>query len=132
MALLVEVTGATISSQSAVAGTPPPSRGPITLRTRRVEALLGVHVAFDVIENQLARLGCVKLAPRDGNSVWQPPSFRDDLAREVDLIEEIARLHGLDGVPSRVSTNLHRETDADRGHARLSCLRHALARARLG
>jgi phenylalanyl-tRNA synthetase beta chain len=127
LALLAELTGATISSPSSVAGAPPPGNGPISLRARKVEGLLGVHVPFDVIESQLALLGCEKLAPRDGESAWQPPTFRHDLVREVDLIEEIARLHGLDGVPARLGTNLHRETDADRAHARLSRLRHALA-----
>ncbi len=87
-----------------------------------------MHIPFDQIEEQLEELGCVKLAPRhDGESIWQPPTFRHDLVREVDLIEEIARLHGLEGVPARMATGLHRETDADRAHARLSRLRHALA-----
>jgi phenylalanyl-tRNA synthetase beta chain len=128
LALLLELTGATIASPSSIVGEPPQGRGPITLRARKIEDLLGVHVPFDVVEDQLASLGCVKLAPRDnGDSVWQPPTFRHDLEREVDLIEEIARLHGLDGIPSRLATGLHRETGADRAHARLSRLRHALA-----
>jgi phenylalanyl-tRNA synthetase beta chain len=128
LALLLELTGATIASPSSIVGEPPQGRGPITLRARKIEDLLRVHVPFDVVEDQLASLGCVKLAPRDnGDSVWQPPTFRHDLEREVDLIEEIARLHGLDGIPSRLATGLHRETDADRAHARLSRLRHALA-----
>jgi phenylalanyl-tRNA synthetase beta chain len=128
LALLIELTGATIASPSSIVGEAPKGRAPITLRARKIESLLGVHVPFDVVEDQLASLGCVKLAPNDhGDSVWQPPTFRYDLEREVDLIEEIARLHGLDGIPSRLATGLHRETDADRAHARLSRLRHALA-----
>ena len=128
LALLIELTGATISSASSVAGAPPASNGPITLRSRKVEGLLGIHVPFDVIEAQLRVLGCEKLSPHtDGESGWQPPTFRHDLVREVDLIEEIARLHGLDAIPARMATGLHRETDADRAHVRLSRLRHALA-----
>jgi len=60
-------------------------------------------------------------------SLWQPPTFRDDLSREVDLIEEIARLHGLDAVPARLLTGLHPVTAADRAHDRLLRLRRALA-----
>ena len=128
LALLIELTGAQISSQSSIAGAPPAANSPITLRSKKVEGLLGVHVPFDVIEEQLEQLGCEKLSPHaDGESIWQPPTFRHDLAREVDLIEEIARLHGLEGVPARLWTGLHRETDADRAHTRLSRLRHALA-----
>ena len=128
LTLLLELTGATISSQPSVVGEPPAGRGPITMRTRKIEGLLGVKVPTETVEENLYRLGCEKLVPaRDDESVWQPPTFRDDLAREVDLLEEIARLHGLEGVPSRVATGLHPETDADRAHARLLRLRHALA-----
>jgi phenylalanyl-tRNA synthetase beta chain len=128
LSLLIELTGATISSQSSVAGSPPAGRGPITLRMGKISGLLGINVLTETIDENLTRLGCEKLVPKgDGESVWQPPTFRDDLVREVDLIEEIARLHGLDGVPARLVTGLHPETDADRAHARLSRLRHALA-----
>jgi phenylalanyl-tRNA synthetase beta chain len=128
LALLVEWTGATISSASSVVGAPPASRGPITLRAKKIAGLLGVEVPTELVEENLIRLGCEKLsAARAAESVWQPPTFRDDLSREIDLIEEIARLHGLDGIPSRVATGLHPETDADRVHARLLRLRHTLA-----
>ncbi len=129
LTLLLDLTGATVSSQSSVVGEPPAGRGPITLRTKKIAGLLGVHVPTETVEENLRRLGCEKLVPaRDDESVWQPPTFRDDLAREVDLLEEIARPYGhFEGVPSRVATGLHRETDADRAHARLGRLRHALA-----
>jgi phenylalanyl-tRNA synthetase beta chain len=128
LTLLIELTGATISSQSSVVGEPPAGRGPITLRTHKIEGLLGIKVPTHTVEENLHRLGCAKLVPPcDDESVWQPPTFRDDLSREVDLLEEIARLHGLEGVPARVVTGLHPETDADRAHDRLARLRRALA-----
>jgi phenylalanyl-tRNA synthetase beta chain len=128
IALLIELAGAQVASQSSVVGDLPPGRGPITLREKKVERLLGIHVPFDLVEEQLESLGCEKLSPHDaGASIWQPPTFRDDLMREVDLIEEIARLHGLDGVPGRIAPGLHPETEADRAHARLLRLRQALA-----
>jgi phenylalanyl-tRNA synthetase beta chain len=127
LALLQELTGAAISSASAVAGGPPAERGPILLRTKKISGLLGVDIATTTVNENLARLGCVKLSGSLVESTWQPPTFRDDLSREVDLIEEIARLHGLDGVPSRLVTGLQSETTADRAHARLARLRQALA-----
>ena len=128
LGLLIELTGATISSASSVAGTPPPSRGPINIRLKRVESLLGIHIPFDTIESNLLHLGCVKYsAHHDNETTWQPPSFRDDLCREVDLIEEVARLYGLEGIPARISTDIHPETEADRAHGRLLRLRRALA-----
>lgn len=129
LTLLIELTGATISSASSIAGAPPAGRGPIALRSSRVKSLLGVDIPTATVEGNLTRLGCKKLSTisSESESVWQPPTFRDDLHREVDLIEEIARIHGLDDVPSRVTTGLHPETDADRAHQRLLRLRHALA-----
>lgn len=129
LALLLELTGATISSDSSIAGTPPAARGPITLRTKRIADVLGIAIPAATIETNLTNLGCEKLSPAYSSEeiIWQPPTFRDDLAREVDLIEEIARLHGLEGVPARLVTGLHPVTDADRAHARLLRLRHALA-----
>jgi len=128
LGLLIELTGGTISSASSVAGAAPSPRTPITLRLKRVESLLGIHIPFDTIESNLTELGCVKYsANHDEEMVWQTPTFRDDLHREVDLIEEIARLHGLDGIPARIATGLHPETDADRAHDRVLRLRRALA-----
>jgi phenylalanyl-tRNA synthetase beta chain len=128
LALLLELTGATISSVSSVVGEAPAARGPITLRTRRIESLLGIEIPIETVVENLTRLGCEKLSLSDASETkWQPPTFRDDLSREVDLIEEIARLHGLDGVPARLRTSLHPETDADRAHDRVLRLRHALA-----
>ncbi len=128
LTLLVEIAGATVASTSAIAGAPPEARRPILLHSKRIESLLGVQIPAATIEENLTRLGCTKLpATQPDENVWQPPTFRDDLSREVDLIEEIARLHGLDGIPSRVTTGLHPETDADRAHDRLLRVRRVLA-----
>lgn len=128
LALLIELTGATITAASAVAGTAPASRGPITLRHGKIEGLLGVHIPIVAVQLTLGRLGCEKLSPADETAdLWQPPTFRDDLHREVDLIEEIARIHGLEGVPAKLTTGLHPETAADRAHSRLLRLRQTLA-----
>jgi phenylalanyl-tRNA synthetase beta chain len=129
LGLLIELTGATLSSASSLVGTAPSRRSSITLRTKKLEGLLGIHVPVDTIEKNLLHLGCVKVsAVHEGDeTAWQPPSFRDDLHREVDLIEEIARIHGLEGVPSNIVTGLHPETEADRAHDRALQLRRALA-----
>jgi phenylalanyl-tRNA synthetase beta chain len=129
LSLLMELTGATISSASAVIGAPPACRGPITLRTKRLESLIGVEFSNDYVEKTLQHLGCVKYSARNecDETAWQPPTFRDDLHREVDLIEEIARIYGLEGVPAKIVTGLHPETAADRAHDRVLKLRRALA-----
>jgi phenylalanyl-tRNA synthetase beta chain len=75
-----------------------PARNPIHLRRDRVARLLGAELGDDVIVDILERLGLTVEDVEDGWTVT-PPSYRFDLAVEVDLIEEVVRLHGYDEVP---------------------------------
>jgi phenylalanyl-tRNA synthetase beta chain len=127
VALLVKLTGATLVSAPAIAGELPPGRGPVTLRTRRISDLLGIEIPPTTVERELTAVGCAKISATNEESVWQPPTFRDDLSREVDLLEELARLEGLEKVPARLVTGLQPESAADRAHDRLLRLRQALA-----
>ncbi len=72
----------------------------LTLRTAHSDSLLGMSIAPDQARDYLMRLG-FEVHPRgsDGNGeivVTVPPDRHFDVSREVDLIEEIARIHGLD------------------------------------
>lgn len=125
--LLRELTGAVVVSQPAIAGAPPANREPIVLRAAKIHGLLGIDVPAATVRSQLTSLGCAEVSGDDNVMTWQPPAFRDDLAREIDLIEELARLHGLAGIPSRLVTSLQPESAADRAHHRVARLRHFLA-----
>ncbi len=72
----------------------------VTLRTDRCRSLLGLHVDDATQVEILERLG---LSPklRSGKITCAIPSHRSDLSREVDLIEEVARLHGYEKIPVR-------------------------------
>lgn len=76
---------------------PAPART-LSLRGGRLAAVLGVPVADRDVERILGRLGFVVSPAPDGWTV-QVPSFRVDVGREIDLIEEIARHVGYDRVP---------------------------------
>jgi len=75
-----------------------PKREAITLRAARIERLLGVAFAPDVVVSILSRLGMdvVVELDADHDREWSvtPPSYRFDIEIEADLIEEIARIHG--------------------------------------
>jgi phenylalanyl-tRNA synthetase beta chain len=75
-----------------------PQEKVITLRASRIKRVLGIAIDTAQVEDQLTRLGLTIVA--DGDS-WQVtvPSFRFDLAIEVDLIEELGRLYGYDKLP---------------------------------
>lgn len=71
-----------------------------TIRQAQVTRVLGIDVPWDTSLSILNRLGCrVEESPRSGNASVVPPSFRQDLTREIDLIEEIARVFGYDRIP---------------------------------
>jgi phenylalanyl-tRNA synthetase beta chain len=75
-----------------------PERTPVRLRRARLAALLGHAVADTEIERILRGLG-MTLSPAEGGWEATPPSHRFDIALEVDLIEEVARIHGYDRLP---------------------------------
>ena len=80
-----------------------PERRPILLRTSRVARLLGLSLPVNGMSKTLSRLGMrVKKAP--GGLRVTAPSYRFDIARECDLIEELVRVAGYDKVPNRCPT----------------------------
>ncbi|GGD58446.1 phenylalanine--tRNA ligase subunit beta [Pseudoxanthomonas indica] len=72
---------------------------PITLRRARVQRVLGIAIEDAEIARILIALGMQVSATTEG---WQvvPPSRRFDIAIEEDLIEELARIHGYERIPT--------------------------------
>ena len=71
----------------------------IALRRARLARVLGTHVADAEVSRILSALGLAVQSTADGWSVT-PPARRFDLAIEEDLVEEIARIHGYDVIPT--------------------------------
>jgi len=69
---------------------------PIELDRREVKRILGEEISDVEISRILTRLGFVLMAGHEDAYLVQIPSWRLDIEREIDLIEEIARLHGYD------------------------------------
>src|SRR5436189_2087801 len=111
--LICKVAGAKSAPTIAVAGELPPDPPDVSLRYERLDQLVGIHIKPTTADAILTRFG---LAKNDSASHphWKIPSYRRDLQREVDLIEEIIRAHGIEKIPS---TDLSRFTplrEADR------------------
>ncbi|MGH3090209.1 MAG: phenylalanine--tRNA ligase subunit beta, partial [Rubrobacteraceae bacterium] len=70
----------------------------VSMRLDRAELLLGMPVEKDEAVTILEKLGC-EVEEDDGELSALVPTFRRDLAREADLIEEVGRLIGLDKIP---------------------------------
>lgn len=76
-----------------------PTRLPVILRVARVSKVLGIEVSAERAIALLTGLG-LRIESASDHLVVTPPSFRFDIEIEEDLIEEIARLHGYDNIPS--------------------------------
>lgn len=75
-----------------------PTRDEIVLRKSRLTQLLGVEIDADEVSRILESL---QLQVQSTDTGWSvvPPSHRFDIQYEVDLIEEVARIHGYDAIP---------------------------------
>jgi phenylalanyl-tRNA synthetase beta chain len=97
--LILEIAGGTADDVLLVAGETPVLTGQIALDDDRARKLLGTpDLSSDEIRSILTKLGLTH-----ENGRWTIPSYRADLQRPVDLIEEIARVIGLDRVPSKMT-----------------------------
>lgn len=99
-ALIIEICGGQPGPVTVVDAAAMPAREPILLRNLRIAKVLGMEMPADIIESILRGLGMTVTAVVDG---WQvlAPSWRFDIAIEVDLLEELARIYGYNRLPVR-------------------------------
>jgi phenylalanyl-tRNA synthetase beta chain len=105
-ALLAELSGGRIVRGAIHARGATPTLPRITLRSSRLDAILGNPVPFEEATNVLERLGFVVLGRSGTGSTAsvevQAVSFRPDVRIEADLVDEVARVRGLDQIPERL------------------------------
>ena len=82
-----------------------PDRSPVRVRTSRVNALLGTDLTRDEMADLLTSIEFTNTPVGDDLDVTVP-SFRPDSATEIDVVEEVARLHGYE----RIARTLPRST----------------------
>ena len=109
--LIVELAGGTLAPGVIRAGIDPPPSRTVKMRLARCNSLLGLDLSAKQVIDWLGRLGLdPALDSEDAVVTCSIPSFRLDLWREVDLIEEVVRLHGMDDIP--VQQKIHIEAKA--------------------
>lgn len=121
--LILETAGGSAEPTTQVAGEAPVLTKPVALDVKKLDQLMGASIYLTAAEEILTRLGLSKLA--DGT--WNVPSFRADLQRHIDLVEEIARVHGLDNVPSRLQGTFVPASPVDAAYDADMILRRRLA-----
>ena len=96
--LVLQICGGAAGEIVSASGRQPENHT-VNVRTSRVAKILGVDISAARIGEILRGLGLQPEATADGFTV-RSPSFRFDIEIEADLIEEIARVHGYDNIPS--------------------------------
>lgn len=111
VALLCELTGGTLADGVLSEGAPLPESAFVTLRPSRAAAIMGIDTPAGEIISMLRGLEIgVEQTGGDELRCEIPPHRSRDLTREIDLIEEVARLTGYDAIP--VSEKLDVRVDA--------------------
>jgi phenylalanyl-tRNA synthetase beta chain len=101
--LILELAGGELASGAVDVGQQPGPREPIVLRYSQLKRILGIDVPPQRVRQILAALGNVETPAASCESITVvPPSWRRDLSREIDLIEEVARIDGYDKIPEDV------------------------------
>jgi len=101
----------------------------IALRTKRVNDLLGLELSGGKIADYLGRLGIVCSEENAGIRTAQTPSHRHDIKEEIDLIEEISRLHGLANIPATAPRLAQHASAEDSRYAKRRALNNLLSAA---
>jgi phenylalanyl-tRNA synthetase beta chain len=130
--LILETAGGTLAE--GVVDAYPQAIAPkeISLRFAKTAELLGVEITAGQQTQFLTRLGVAEAggptaSANPANGRFAIPTFRPDLKREVDLIEEVARLYGVDKIPATAPRGAHGENSFDEVCDEIAAVRRLLS-----
>jgi len=125
--LIQEIASGNAAAGIAIAGELPAAPPDVSLRYERCNRLIGLPIPGERVDEILERFGLKKVGqvsnlPSEKErklqtcATWKIPSFRSDLQREADLIEEVVRVFGIANVPLRYRSRFTSESEADRAY----------------
>jgi phenylalanyl-tRNA synthetase beta chain len=104
--LILETAGGALAEGVVDAYPKPSEQRQIALRHAQTNAIVGIEIPETQQIQCLQRLGLEAVAPNAGTTrgsnttIFRIPTFRVDIKREIDLVEEVVRLYGVDKIPS--------------------------------
>ena len=114
--LILELAGGELAAGVIDVGRQPPKREAVVLRLSQLKRILGIEIDPAEVRRILTALGNKEERSDAKQISVVPPSWRRDLTREIDLVEEVGRIHGYDAIPEDVNVPMassHR-TERDR------------------
>ena len=102
--LIIEVAGGELADGVIDVGEQPKAAEPFVFRSQRVDQVLGITVPEETTGQILKALGFeLNQAGQSGEYKVNAPSWRQDVTREIDLVEEVGRVYGYENVPDNVA-----------------------------
>jgi phenylalanyl-tRNA synthetase beta chain len=124
--LIREIAGGTPAKEINVAGKLPANPPDVSLSYEKSNRVIGVTIKPKTVDEILSGFGLRKMSVAK-TAKWKIPSYRRDLQRDVDLIEEVVRAYGADKIPGTDRSRFTPATIADRAHDLESAWRQRLA-----
>jgi phenylalanyl-tRNA synthetase beta chain len=125
--LIAETAGGTVAEGAVDAFPQQPEPVEITLRHARTDALLGIIIESAKAVGYLEGLGLEVISSGNASATFRIPTWRVDLKREADLIEEVCRVHGVDEIPATPPMGCRGENEFDAVHDAIAEVRDILA-----
>jgi phenylalanyl-tRNA synthetase beta chain len=123
--LIQEIAGGTPAKEINTAGKIPANAGDVSLTYEKCDRVIGIGIKPKQIDDILTGFGLKKTSAAK-TTKWKIPSYRRDLQRDVDLIEEVVRAYGAAKIPGTDRSRFTPSTEADRAHDLESRLRERL------
>jgi len=126
--LIQEIAGGTPAKEIHLAGQLPPDPADVSLSYDKCDRVVGIEIKPKTINEILEGFGLkkTKTERKNGPSKWKIPSYRRDLQRDVDLIEEVVRAYGADQIPGSERGRYSASSPADHAHDLESQMRERL------
>ena len=114
--LMREIADGTPAKEIHIAGDLPANPADVSLSYEKCDRVIGVAIDPKTVDEILTRFGLRKTAGASKSATWKIPSYRRDLQRDVDLIEEVLRGYGVDKIPGRTRGRFMQLGKADQTH----------------
>jgi phenylalanyl-tRNA synthetase beta chain len=128
--LIQEIAGGIPAKEINVDGKLPANPADVSLRYEKCDRVVGIAIKPKTVDEVLTRFGLKKISAAEITK-WKIPSFRPDLQRDVDLIEEVVRAYGAEKIPGTDRSRFSPSTAADHAHDLELQMRRRLAAAGL-
>jgi phenylalanyl-tRNA synthetase beta chain len=123
--LIREIAGGSPAREINVAGKLPANPADVSLRYEKCDGVVGIAIKPRQIDEILTGFGLKKISAARITK-WKIPSYRRDLQRDVDLIEEVVRAYGAEKIPGTDRSRFTASSAADRAHDHESRMRERL------